>query len=149
MTTAYATLLSLLLLLNVVSKRLTYGPPREVSLEDEVVVVTGGASGLGLLVAEIYGMRGVDVAVLDVRDIGTEDQGDGSEKAVEEWEEIHSVRYFKCDVGNLVEVERVRERIEKEVRFHYYQNRLGTLVQLLLCVEYLTAHAFVSFIYIF
>ncbi|EDN05837.1 short-chain dehydrogenase/reductase [Histoplasma capsulatum] len=124
-TTAYATLLSLLLLLNVVSKRLTYGPPREVSLEDEVVVVTGGASGLGLLVAEIYGMRGVGVAVLDVRDIGTEDQRDGSEKAVEEWEEIHSVRYFKCDVGNLVEVERVRERIEKE---------LGTPTILINCI---------------
>ncbi|PGG98775.1 hypothetical protein GX51_06635 [Blastomyces parvus] len=110
-TTAYASLLSLVLLLNIVSKRVAYGLPREVSLEDEVVVVAGGASGLGLLIAEIYGMRGADVAVLDVRDIGAEGQGGG----VEEWEEVHSVRYFKCDVGDLAEVKRVRQMIENEL----------------------------------
>ncbi|PGH30622.1 hypothetical protein GX50_06616 [[Emmonsia] crescens] len=116
-TTAYASLLSLLLLLNILSKRVAYGLPREVSLEDEVVVVAGGASGLGLLVAEIYGMRGVDVAVLDVQDVGVAGEGEwnGNGNGVEEWEEIHSVRYFRCDVGNLAEVERVRERIQKEL----------------------------------
>ncbi|KLJ09856.1 7-alpha-hydroxysteroid dehydrogenase [Blastomyces silverae] len=119
-TTAYAALLSLVLLLNIVNRRVAYGLPREVSLEDEVVVVAGGASGLGLLVAEIYGMRGMDVAVLDVRDLGAEE-----ERGVEEWEEVHSVRYFKCDVGNLEEVKRVRQMIEKE---------LGTPTILINCI---------------
>ncbi|OAX82162.1 hypothetical protein ACJ72_03483 [Emergomyces africanus] len=126
-TTAYASLLSLALFLNILSKRLAYGLPREVSLEDEVVVVAGGASGLGLLIAEIYGMRGVDVAVLDVRDVGAEGEleGEGKGKGLEEWEEIHSVRYFKCDVGNLAEVAEVRERIGKE---------LGTPTILINCI---------------
>ncbi|EEQ89884.1 hypothetical protein RJZ56_002646 [Blastomyces dermatitidis] len=128
-TTAYAALLSFALLLNIVNKRVAYGLPREVSLEDEVVVVAGGASGLGLLVAEIYGMRGVDVAVLDVRDLGAEGQGEGKgegeERGMEEWEEVHSVRYFKCDVGNLAEVKRVRQVIEKE---------LGTPTILINCI---------------
>ncbi|OJD28381.1 hypothetical protein ACJ73_00222 [Blastomyces percursus] len=126
-TTAYAALLSFVLLLNIVNKRVAYGLPREVSLEDEVVVVAGGASGLGLLIAETYGMRGVDVAVLDVRDFGAECQGgrEGEERGVEEWEEVHNVSYFKCDVGNLAEVKRVRQVIEKE---------LGTPTILINCI---------------
>ncbi|OJD12549.1 hypothetical protein AJ78_06876 [Emergomyces pasteurianus Ep9510] len=126
-TTAYASLLSLVLFLNILSKRLTYGLPREVSLEEEVVVVAGGASGLGLLIAEIYGMRGVDVAVLDVQDVGAggELEGKGKGKGLEEWEEMHNVRYFRCDVGSYEEVDWVRERIEKE---------LGTPTILINCI---------------
>ncbi|PYH88225.1 hypothetical protein BO71DRAFT_435973 [Aspergillus ellipticus CBS 707.79] len=57
-TTAYATLLTLFFILRTVNQRIGYGAPRTVDLGDEVVVVTGGASGLGLLIARIYGLRG-------------------------------------------------------------------------------------------
>ncbi|EEH50770.1 uncharacterized protein PADG_06849 [Paracoccidioides brasiliensis Pb18] len=119
-TTAYASILSFLLLLNILNKRIAYGLPRKVSLEDEVVLVAGGASGLGLLIAEIYGMRGVAVAVLDVRDVGGVGMG-----GVEEWEEVHSVRYYRCDVGDWGEVERVKRMVEKE---------LGTPTILINCI---------------
>ncbi|PGH13836.1 hypothetical protein AJ79_03404 [Helicocarpus griseus UAMH5409] len=137
-TTVYASILSLVLLADMLSKRIAYGLPRgmrtvgdrgmgvdgggkgdgegeedeedeeeleENEEEEEVVVVAGGASGLGLLIAETYGMRGVGVAVLDIKDVGE----------VEEWEESHRARYFRCDVGDWAEVERVKERIEREL----------------------------------
>ncbi|PWY76300.1 NAD(P)-binding protein, partial [Aspergillus heteromorphus CBS 117.55] len=70
-TSVYASLLTILYLLSAINRWIGYGAPRTVDLSDEVVVVTGGASGLGLLIARIYGLRGVSVAVLDVR--GEED----------------------------------------------------------------------------
>lgn len=78
---------------------------RTVQLGEEVVVVTGGASGLGLLIARIYGMRGVRVAVLDVREVGH----------VEGWEEGVGVEYYRCDIGERSEVEGTLKRIEMEV----------------------------------
>ena len=66
--------------------------------EDEVVVITGGNGGLGGCLAEILGMRGVGVAVLDV--VGGEKGDEGS-----------GVRYWKCDVGSYEEVERVLEEV--------------------------------------
>lgn len=98
---AYAALITFLWLLSLVNKRLAYGPAREVDLEDEVIVVTGGASGLGLLIAEVYGMRGASVAVLDIMDM------DGEEKGIE---------YYKCDVGDREQVEKVAKQIENDVR---------------------------------
>lgn len=64
-------------------------------------MITGGASGLGLLVAEVYGMRGATVAVLDVRDL--------------ESGEARGVSHYKCDVGNREEVARVAVEIERDV----------------------------------
>lgn len=50
--------------------RVTYGPRREVDWESEVVVITGGATGLGRCIAEmlLIGKRGVKVAVIDVKE---------------------------------------------------------------------------------
>lgn len=89
-------------------RRVAFGAPRTVSLDDEVVVVTGGARGLGALVAEVYGMRGASVAVLDV---AGEDEVD-AERLLEE----KNVAYYRCDVGDRAEVERVYKRIENDVR---------------------------------
>ena len=99
-TTAVATAISVVWILSVINRRLAYGPARNVQLSEEVVVVTGGASGLGLLLAETFGMRGATVAALDVKS----SQG-----------EARGVTFYKCDVSERHAVESVAERINKEV----------------------------------
>ncbi|KAI9773525.1 MAG: hypothetical protein M1839_002061 [Geoglossum umbratile] len=97
----YAILLTLLYVLSVINRRVAYGRPRHVDLSEEVIVVTGGASGLGLLIAEVYGLRGASVAVLDVREL--------------EVGEARGVEFYRCDVGNKEEVERVAKEIEDDL----------------------------------
>lgn len=97
----YATFITVCWTLGQVNRRFAFGLPREVNLEDEVIVITGGASGLGLLLAEVYGMRGASVAVLDVRDM--------------ENGEARGVTYYKCDVTNKQELARVSRQIEEDV----------------------------------
>jgi len=68
--------------------------------------VTGGASGLGLLIARIYGLRGVSVAVLDVKEVAE----------IEGWsDEVAGVEYYRCDIGSRREVEWALGRVKKEV----------------------------------
>lgn len=57
-----------------VNQRITYGVAREVRWEREVVVITGGATGLGRCLVEmiLLGKPGVKVAVLDVREADEE-----------------------------------------------------------------------------
>ncbi|KAB8067566.1 hypothetical protein BDV29DRAFT_86832 [Aspergillus leporis] len=100
--TGYAIFLTLIAIAKVFNARIAYGLPRTVELSDEVVVITGGASGLGLLMARIYAMRGVSVAVLDLK----------SEKDVEVGE---GVEYYVCDVGRREVLEGVLRRIEVEL----------------------------------
>lgn len=97
----YATFITVCWTLGQVNRRWAFGIPREVNLEDEVIVITGGASGLGLLIAEVYGMRGASVAVLDVREM--------------ENGEARGVTYYKCDVANKDELARVSRQIEEDV----------------------------------
>lgn len=106
-TCSYATFITLLWIFGVVNQRVAYGSPREVDWSEEVVVITGGASGLGKVLAEMYGMRGASVAVLDVR----EPEPDGGES-----EGLGGVEFYVCDVGDAEAVERVRGRIEEDVR---------------------------------
>lgn len=75
--------------------------------EEEVVVITGGGRGLGECVAEIYGIKGTNVASLDVEF----EKGEG---------ESEGVRRYKCDVGNRAEVERVWARVVADVRLPFY-----------------------------
>lgn len=103
--TGYATLLTLYYAAQIVNQRIAYGLPRQVDLGEEVVMITGGASGLGLLIAQIYGMRGVSVAVLDIKEV----------EEIEGWDELSGVEYYRCDVGNRKEVEMTARRIEKDV----------------------------------
>ncbi|KAL2759446.1 hypothetical protein ACRALDRAFT_1025779 [Sodiomyces alcalophilus JCM 7366] len=98
---AWAACLTLAWIAGVVNHRLAYGLPRHVDLSDEVIVITGGASGLGLLIAEVYGMRGASVAVLDVRDM--------------ENGEARGVTFYKCDVGDKDQVARVAAQIERDL----------------------------------
>jgi hypothetical protein len=97
----YASSLTLLFILNVFNKKIAYTKARTVDLGEEVIVITGGARGLGLLLAEVYGMRGATVAVLDIVEL--------------EAGEARGVTAYKCDVGDSAQVARVAAQIEKEV----------------------------------
>jgi len=65
-------------------------------------VITGGASGLGRCLAEIYALRGATVAVLDIR-------------SKESRNSIEDVSYYECDVGDAAAVTDVWTRITKEL----------------------------------
>ncbi|OBT81619.1 hypothetical protein VE02_09896 [Pseudogymnoascus sp. 03VT05] len=97
----YASLLTLFFFLGVLNRQIAYSKPRVVDLGEEVIVITGGASGLGLLVAEVYGMRGATVAVLDVVEL--------------EAGEARGVTVYKCDVGDAAQVAKVAAQIELEL----------------------------------
>ncbi|KAL6855321.1 hypothetical protein ACO1O0_006462 [Amphichorda felina] len=98
---AWAGLVSLAWVAAAVNRRVAYGLPREVDLGEEVIVVTGGAGGVGLLLAEVYGMRGASVAVLDVAEME-----DG---------EARGVTYYRCDVGDKEQLARVAKEIERDL----------------------------------
>ncbi|PHH85253.1 hypothetical protein CDD83_696 [Cordyceps sp. RAO-2017] len=98
---AWASLVTLAWLANRVNQRLAHGRPRLVDLGEEVIVITGGASGLGMLVAEVYGMRGATVAVLDVKDM--------------ENGEARGVTYYKCDVSDKAQVVKAAADIERDL----------------------------------
>ncbi|KAK4043556.1 hypothetical protein C8A01DRAFT_32283 [Parachaetomium inaequale] len=98
---AWASLISLSWIAGAINNRLAFGLPREVDLSEEVIVITGGASGLGLLIAEVYGMRGATVAVLDVEEM--------------ENGEARGVTYYKCDVTDKDQIARVAAEIERDL----------------------------------
>lgn len=100
----YATCISVFALLRILDKRLAWGPPRKLNWDEEVVVITGGAGGLGKVLAETYGMRGVSVAVLDIRE------------PEEQSEALENVRFYKCDVSSIEDVQKAKVAIEKDVR---------------------------------
>ncbi|EFQ98241.1 hypothetical protein MGYG_01276 [Nannizzia gypsea CBS 118893] len=107
-TATYAAVLSSFVVLSYVNKRLAYGPPRNVDFKREVVVVAGGASGLGLAIAETYGMRGVSVAVLDIKD-------PGENSGYVRWDEFPSLEYYKCDMSSKSEVDKAAKKIVKDL----------------------------------
>lgn len=74
------------------------GRPRDFDPDHDIVLITGGARGLGLLVSSIYGMRGVSVAVLDVRKPNDEYPG---------------VLFIECDVSDLSAVEKAKKQVEE------------------------------------
>ncbi|KAK0121420.1 hypothetical protein ONS95_009714 [Cadophora gregata] len=98
---SYASLLTALYFLGVLNRQIAYSKPRKVDFSEEVIVVTGGASGLGLLIAEVYGMRGATVAVLDVKDL--------------EAGEARGVSVYNCDVGDKDQVAKVALEIERDL----------------------------------
>jgi hypothetical protein len=98
---AYASVLTLLWIGSVFNKRIAFGIPREVNLDEEVIVITGGASGLGRLIADFYAMKGANVAVLDVKR--------------EEDDEMMGIEYHQCDVSDFKQVEASITKIRENV----------------------------------
>lgn len=101
---AWAMLMSAIGIFGIFSDRIAYGIPREVDLSEEVIVITGGVDGLGGLLAETYGMRNTNIAVLDKKKVG-EDEA-----------EEKGVLYYECDVGDAEQVEAVAKEIVEDVR---------------------------------
>lgn len=101
---AWALLMCSIGIFNIFSDRLAYGAPREVDLSEEVIVVTGGVDGLGGLLAETYGMRNANVAVLDMKKVDDEEA------------EEKGVLYYQCDVGDAKQVEAAVAEIVEDVR---------------------------------
>jgi NAD(P)-dependent dehydrogenase (short-subunit alcohol dehydrogenase family) len=89
-------------------RKLAWGPPRKLNWDEEVVVITGGAGELGKVLAETYGMRGVSVAVLDIRE------------PEEQSEALENVRFYKCDVSSIEDVQNAKISIVKDVRKIYH-----------------------------
>ena len=69
--------------------------------EEDVVVVTGGSSGLGGLVAEIFALKGISVAILDVQRPLLEGN--------------YAIEYYECDVSDVEAVKRVAQQIRDDV----------------------------------
>ncbi|KAF2749885.1 short chain dehydrogenase/reductase [Sporormia fimetaria CBS 119925] len=100
---AWAMLMSAIGIFGIFSERIAFGQPREVDLSEEVIVVTGGVDGLGGLLAETYGMRHANVAVLDAKKI-SEDEA-----------EAKGVVYYECDVGDAAQVEDAVKQIVEDL----------------------------------
>ncbi|KAM0330526.1 hypothetical protein ACHAQA_003473 [Verticillium albo-atrum] len=97
----WAALITLIWTLSAINTRVAHGRPRTVDLAEEVIVITGGASGLGLLLAEVYGMRGATVAVLDPRPM--------------ENGAARGVTHYPCDVADKAQLVAVAAQIERDL----------------------------------
>ncbi|KAF8484693.1 retinal short-chain dehydrogenase/reductase [Russula ochroleuca] len=67
---------------------------------EQIVLITGGASGVGELLANTLAVRNVTVVVLDVKPIVTEN---------------FNITYYKCDVTKQDEVEAVARKVIEEI----------------------------------
>ena len=96
--------MTILDVLGPINRRIAYGKDRKVDLDEEVIVITGGRSGLGKCVAEVYALRGATVAVIDVQD-------------AEGGEEVDGISYYNCDVSDGEAVKKTWAQITEEVSF--------------------------------
>ncbi|KAF3051759.1 hypothetical protein E8E11_009931 [Didymella keratinophila] len=99
----WSMLMSAIGIFGIVSDRIAFGPHREVDLSEEVIVITGGVDGLGGLLAETYGMRNANIAVLDLKTVDKEEA------------EAKGVVYYQCDVGDAQQVEAAAAKIVKDL----------------------------------
>ncbi|KAI5293539.1 hypothetical protein KEM52_005445 [Ascosphaera acerosa] len=100
----YAGLLVVLPLLLRLNNSIAYGPPRVFRPAQEVVVVAGGASGIGRAIAQQCVSKGVRVAVLDIREAEHL-----SARAAER------ARSYRCDATDLQQLQAVSEQIRREL----------------------------------
>ncbi|KAL6707759.1 hypothetical protein ACN47E_003880 [Coniothyrium glycines] len=100
---AWAMLMTAIGIFGIVSDRIAFGSPREIDLAEEVIVVTGGVDGLGGLLAETYGMRNANIAVLDLKHVG---QDEAEEKGVV---------FYQCDVSDATQVEQAVAKVVKDL----------------------------------
>lgn len=114
LTVAYATFLTFFWFLASWNRKLAFGSSREVDVSEEIVVITGGARGLGKVIADFYCMKGSTVAVLDV-EVNERDKDEVEGGEDEDKDEGNGIQYYQCDVGNAKEVQAVYKRLTEEV----------------------------------
>ncbi|TFK55572.1 NAD(P)-binding protein [Heliocybe sulcata] len=78
---------------------LFFAPP-PMDWSEELVVITGGASGVGELIANTLAVKNVTVVVLDMKPIATDN---------------YNIAYYKCDVSKWEEVEAVSKKVIEEL----------------------------------
>ncbi|GLB34049.1 putative short-chain dehydrogenases reductases (SDR) family protein [Lyophyllum shimeji] len=78
---------------------LFFGPGR-FDWGEQIVVITGGSSGVGELLANTLAVRNVNVVVLDINPIVTEN---------------YNITYYKCDVSKWEEVKAVSKKVIEEI----------------------------------
>ena len=101
-TVYWAILVCIFRALEPLNERIAYGKARTVDHEEEVIVITGGANGLGRCLAESYAMKGGTVAVLDSQVVDISDEIDG-------------VSYFSCNISDSAAVASSWAAINKEL----------------------------------
>ncbi|KAJ7368559.1 retinal short-chain dehydrogenase/reductase [Mycena albidolilacea] len=74
--------------------------PRPFEWGEQIVVITGGSSGVGELLANTLAVKSVTVVVLDLKPIQTQN---------------YNIAYYKCDVSKWEEVEAVSKKIIEEI----------------------------------
>jgi len=74
--------------------------PKSLDWGEQIVLITGGASGVGELIANTLAVRNVSVVVLDVNPIRTEN---------------YNITYYKCDVSKWEEVEAISKKVVEEI----------------------------------
>jgi NAD(P)-dependent dehydrogenase (short-subunit alcohol dehydrogenase family) len=91
-------------------------PPLEWS--EQIVIITGGASGIGELLANTLAVRSVTVVVLDINPIVTENC-EFSPFPVSVQSSLpqftDNIAYYKCDVSKWEEVEAVSKKVIEEI----------------------------------
>ncbi|KAK7060386.1 hypothetical protein VNI00_001151 [Paramarasmius palmivorus] len=74
--------------------------PKRFDWGEQIVVITGGSSGVGELLANTLAVRNVTVVVLDIKPIVSEN---------------YNITYYKCDVSKWSEVEAVSKKVIEEI----------------------------------
>lgn len=74
--------------------------PRDLEWSEQIVILTGGSSGIGELLANTLAVKNVTVVVLDIKPIETEN---------------YNIVYYKCDVSKWEEVQAVSKKVIEEV----------------------------------
>ena len=105
-TLCYTALLAVVEVCIWANHRITYGPHRKVDWENEVIVITGGGTGLGRVLSQMFLRKGAKVAVLDVR------QPD--EEATEEMERW-DLQWEVVDVSSKEQVEGAIRKVVDQV----------------------------------
>ncbi|MBL7700213.1 MAG: SDR family oxidoreductase [Chitinophagaceae bacterium] len=75
------------------------------SLTNKTTIITGGGSGIGKAIAELFGKQGANVFILDVDETGAQDTVDTIKSAG------GTAAFFKCNIGSPKETADIIENI--------------------------------------